>query len=162
MKIIAIDPGYERLGIAIIEKEKPQKEVLLYSDCFKTSAKLPFTARLKEIGIEVERLIKEFEPSALAIETLFLSNNQKTAMRVSEVRGAIIYIAAAQSLKIYEYSPLNIKMATTGYGKSTKDQVTAMIPRLIKITKQIAHDDEYDAIAVGITCFATDTKGLHT
>ncbi|MSR71618.1 MAG: crossover junction endodeoxyribonuclease RuvC [Candidatus Taylorbacteria bacterium] len=155
MKIISIDPGYERLGIAIIEKGEKMKEVLLYSACFKTSAKLPFSARLREIGIEIERLIKEFEPVALAIETLFLSNNQKTAMRVSEVRGAIIYIAALSGLKIYEYSPLNIKIATTGYGKSTKDQIIAMIPKLIKIKKKIVHDDEYDAIAVGITCLAS-------
>ena len=164
MKILAIDPGYERLGIAIIEKihtAKNSKEVLLYSDCFKTSAKLPFVARLREIGTEIERLIKEFEPKGLAIETLFLSNNQKTAMRVSEVRGAIIYIAAAYGLKVYEYNPLNIKIATTGYGKSTKAQIISMIPRLIKINKKIAHDDEYDAIAVGITCFATDGRSFH-
>lgn len=155
MKIISIDPGYERLGIAIIEKEEKIKETLIYSACFKTSAKLPFTSRLKLIGDEIERLIKKFSPSALAIETLFLSNNQKTAMRVSEVRGAILYIATINNLKIYEYTPLAIKIATTGYGKSTKNQIIAMIPRLIKINKEIAHDDEYDAIAIGITCLAS-------
>jgi crossover junction endodeoxyribonuclease RuvC len=160
MKILAIDPGYERLGIAIIEKDDvgKSKEVLLYSDCFKTSAKLPFVSRLKEIGKEIERLISEFAPNALAIETLFLSNNQKTAMRVSETRGAVIYIAASNGLRVFEYNPLSIKIATTGYGKSSKDQIIAMIPRLIKIRKPIQHDDEYDAIAVGITCLATDGK----
>ncbi len=169
MKIISIDPGYERLGIAIIEKEKTTKETLVYSTCFKTSAKLPFTSRLRLIGDEIKRLIKKFSPSALAIETLFLSNNQKTAMRVSEVRGAILYIATINNLKIYEYTPLAIKIATTGYGKSTKNQIIAMIPRLIKIdtaksgiNKKITHDDEYDAIAVGITCLATDIKSLST
>lgn len=162
MKIISIDPGYERLGIAIIKKEETSKETLIYSACFKTSAKLPFTSRLKLIGDETERLIKKFSPSALAIETLFLSNNQKTAMRVSEVRGAILYIATINNLKIYEYTPLAIKIATTGYGKSTKNQMIAMIPRLIKIDKKIAHDDEYDAIAVGITCLASDIKSLST
>ncbi|MEK9184742.1 MAG: crossover junction endodeoxyribonuclease RuvC [Patescibacteria group bacterium] len=155
MKLISIDPGYERLGIAIIEKEKTNKETLIYSACFKTSAKLPFTSRLKLIGDEIEQLIKKFHPLALAIETLFLSNNQKTAMRVSEVRGAILYIATVNNLKIYEYTPLAIKIATTGYGKSTKNQMIAMVPRLIKINKEIAHDDEYDAIAVGITCLAS-------
>ncbi len=157
MKIVAVDPGYERLGIAVVEKgKKNSKETLLYSDCFKTSAKLPFSSRLLAIGGEIERVIKEFLPEGLAIETLFLSNNQKTAMRVAEVRGAIIYIAIQNNLKIFEYSPLNIKMATTGYGKSTKDQIIAMVPRLVEnIKKDILHDDEYDAIAVGITCLAS-------
>ncbi|MCR4334379.1 MAG: crossover junction endodeoxyribonuclease RuvC [Patescibacteria group bacterium] len=162
MKIISIDPGYERLGIAVLEKKDNEKETLLYSDCFKTSAKLPFISRLKEIGNEIEILIKKFSPSALAIETLFLSNNQKTAMRVSEVRGAILYIATINSLDIYEYTPLAIKIATTGYGKSTKNQMIAMVPRLIKISKKVTHDDEYDAIAVGITCLASDIKSLNT
>ncbi len=163
MRIIAIDPGYERLGIAVIEKEaSSRKETLLYSDCFKTSAKLPFPARLREIGLEIERLVAKHAPKALAIETLFLSSNQKTAMKVSEVRGAIVYIAAKHGLAIYEYSPLSIKIATTGYGRSSKEQMISMIPRLIKITKEIAHDDEYDAIAVGITCIASAAGRLHS
>lgn len=164
MRILAIDPGYERLGIAVLEKgtARKHKDTLTYSDCFKTSAKLPFVARLKEIGAEIERCIAEFSPQALAIETLFFASNQKTAMRVSEVRGAILYLAAAHNLVIYEYNPLNIKIATTGYGRSTKTQIIAMIPRLVEISKHITHDDEYDAIAVGLTCLAIDGSKLHS
>lgn len=156
MRILAIDPGYERLGIAILEKNPRNKEVLLYSDCFKTSAKLFHAERLSLIGGEVSRVIAEFKPEALSIETLFFSTNTKTAISVAEARGTILYEAARHGLKIYEYGPGEIKVAVTGYGKSDKEQMTAMVPRLIKIDKEIEHDDEYDAIAVGLTCFATE------
>lgn len=154
MKIISIDPGYERVGIAIIEKETGGKEELLYSDCFKTSAKSPITERFLLIGKEIEKIIKKYNPEALAIETLFFNSNQKTAMAVSEARGIIIYQGLANGLDIFEYTPLQIKIAITGYGRGDKKQVIAMIPHLIKVDKKINYDDEYDAIAVGLTHLA--------
>ncbi|OGD68296.1 crossover junction endodeoxyribonuclease RuvC [Candidatus Campbellbacteria bacterium RIFCSPLOWO2_01_FULL_34_15] len=155
MKIISIDPGYERVGIAIIEKEDGQKEKLIYSDCFKTSAKLPLTERLFLIGQEINKIIREYGAKALAIETLFFTNNQKTVMGVSEARGVIMYQAMLNKIPVFEYTPLQIKIAVTGYGKSDKKQVTDMVLRLIKIEKKIKHDDEYDAIAVGLTHLAS-------
>jgi crossover junction endodeoxyribonuclease RuvC len=156
MRIISIDPGYERLGIAILEKNPREKEILLYSDCFKTSAKLSQSERLGLIGTEIERVIAEYQPQALAIETLFFSTNTRTAMTVAEARGVILQSAARAGMKVFEYGPGQIKVAVTGYGKSDKTQIISMIPRLIKISKEIKHDDEYDAIAVGLTCFATE------
>jgi crossover junction endodeoxyribonuclease RuvC len=150
MKILGIDPGYERLGIAILEK-KSKKDELLYSECFKTSPKDGFTERLLALGKRVEELIKKYKPDALAIENLFVSNNQKTAMRVSEVRGALLYIAQSHGLKIHEYTPLQIKIAVTGYGKSDKSQVEAMARRIIAIENKDKIDDEMDAIAIAIT-----------
>ena len=155
MKIISIDPGYERVGIAIIEKEDGQKEKLIYSDCFKTSAKLPLTERLFLIGQEINKIIREYGAKALAIETLFFTHNQKTVMGVSEARGVIMYQAMLNKIPVFEYTPLQIKIAVTGYGKSDKKQVTDMVLRLIKIEKKIKHDDEYDAIAVGLTHLAS-------
>lgn len=152
MKIISIDPGYERLGIAIIEKDG--KERLLFSECFKTKAVLPFVDRLELVGREVARVVEEFKPQALAIENLFLDTNQKTAMRVAEVRGAILYQARLSGLAIYEYTPLQIKTAITGYGKATKGQVMVMVRKLIAGTENIKQDDEIDAIAIGLTHFA--------
>jgi len=153
MKIIAIDPGYERLGIAIIEKQNG-KEILLYSECFKTSSKIKHEERLRLIGEEIEKIIKKYQPEALAIETLFFKTNAKTAMKVSESRGVIMYEAAKNGLKVTEFTPLQIKVAVTGYGKSEKEQVTSMVQKLIKIPKILKYDDEYDAIAVGLTFFA--------
>ncbi len=156
MRIISIDPGYERLGIAVIEKNPRTKEILLYSDCFKTDPKLPHCERLNLIGTEISRVISEFKPSALSLEDLFFTNNAKTAITVAEARGVILYEAAKNGLKVFEYGPGQIKVAVTGYGKSDKDAVIAMVNRLIQIDKKIKHDDEYDAIAVGLTCFATE------
>ncbi len=153
MRIISIDPGYERLGIAVLEKING-KEVLLFSECFKTKASLPFVDRLALVGGEVARIIKEYSPSDLAIENLFIETNQKTAMRVAEVRGAILYQAKILDLRVHEYTPLQIKVATTGYGKATKVQVITMVKKLVSGTEKINQDDEMDAIAVGLTHFA--------
>ncbi|MEK7460478.1 MAG: crossover junction endodeoxyribonuclease RuvC [Patescibacteria group bacterium] len=152
MRIIAIDPGYERLGIAILEKTT--KEHLLFSECFKTPSSLPFVERLELVGREVARVVKEFSPEVLAIENLFISNNQKTAMRVAEVRGAILYQARLLGLGVYEYTPLQIKTATTGYGKATKAQVASLVGKIIPEAKSLKQDDEVDAVAIGITHFA--------
>ena len=156
IRILSIDPGYERLGIAIVEKEGNQKEVLTYSDCFKTSAKLNFIERLKLVGDELTRVINDFEPQAFAIEKLYFNTNQKTATNVSEVRGALIFIALSNNLTVYESTPLQIKTAITGDGRSDKSRMMWMVPKLINIDKEIKHDDEYDAIAVGLTCFASE------
>lgn len=156
MKIIGIDPGYERIGIAVLEKNKgDKKEVLLYSNCFKTSAELPLPERIFLLGAEIQSVIKKYKPEKLAIEKLFFENNQKTAMGVSEARGAIIFVGRNAGLEILEYTPLQIKNAVTGYGKATKTQVHAMVSKLIELPKTVKQDDEVDAIAVGITGFAT-------
>lgn len=155
MIIIAIDPGYERMGVAIIEKEVKGKEILIYSECFKTSPKIPHEERLHLIGKEIEKLIKKYKPEVMAIETLFFKNNQKTAMHVSEARGVMLYVASVAGLSVHEFLPVAIKIAVTGYGASDKDQVTLMVGKLIKINTEIKYDDEYDAIAVGLTYFAS-------
>jgi crossover junction endodeoxyribonuclease RuvC len=153
MKIIAIDPGYERLGIAVMEKNKG-RELLLYSDCFITPKTIAHHERLAMVGKELERVVKEFKPQALAVETLFFSKNQKTAMQVAETRGVILYVASRLGLHVHEYMPVQIKIAVTGYGKSDKSHIISMIPKLVNIAKKIKYDDEYDAIATGITFFA--------
>ncbi len=157
MRVIAIDPGYERMGVAIIEKTN-NKEELLFSECFKTSSKIHHAERLKLIGQEIEGLIKKYEPEVMVIETLFFKNNQKTAMHVSEARGVMLYVASALGLKVVEFSPMAIKIAVTGYGNSEKDQVIFMVKKLIKIKNKIKYDDEYDAIAAGLTFFATQKR----
>lgn len=155
MRVLGIDPGFERLGIAVLEKNKgDKKEVVLYSECFKTSAKLEFPERICLIGSKIKTVIDKYNPKILAIETLFLTTNQKTVMRVAEARGVIIYEAKKEGLEIFETSPLQIKVATTGYGKANKEQVKRMLQILVKIDKSIKSDDELDAIAIALTSFA--------
>lgn len=153
MRVIAIDPGYGRCGVAIVEKEHG-KERWVYSECIETSAKTPFPERLAHVIAECERLIDAYEPHALALERLFFNSNQKTVMQVAEVRGALLQLANTHGLPSHEYTPAQVKSATTGYGKADKKQVTTMLRMLLGVTKDIRHDDEYDAIAVGLTHLA--------
>ncbi len=154
MRIISIDPGYERLGLAVIDKEKDKKETLFFSECFKTSAKLPHNERLALIGDRIKEVIKKYKPKALATEKLFFSGNQKTAMLVAEARGVILYSGSSLGLPIFEYTPNNIKIAITGYGRSEKKQMIDMVKKLIIVTSETNSDDEFDAIAIGLTHFA--------
>jgi crossover junction endodeoxyribonuclease RuvC len=152
MKILGIDPGYDRLGLAIVEKHAKGKETVLYSTCLQTSSKDPMSKRLVEIGQEVSRVIAEYNPEVLAIETLFITKNQKTAMRVAEARGIVMYEAFKRNLPAFEYSPMEIKVAVTGDGTSDKDRMTKMLHLLVKLPKnKKTVDDEYDAIAVALT-----------
>lgn len=155
-KILAIDPGYERIGIAILEKGIGKKESLVFSECFKTSSKLQLHDRLKNIGERVSEVIKKYNPEALSIEKLYFTTNQKTVMGVSEARGVILFVSKINNLNVFEYTPPQIKIAVTGYGKATKEMVMSMVPKLIEIEKTIKSDDELDAIAIGLTCFACE------
>ncbi|MEK7463732.1 MAG: crossover junction endodeoxyribonuclease RuvC [Patescibacteria group bacterium] len=156
MRILGIDPGYDRVGIAVIEGK-----TLLYSECFTTSAKNDFHVRLKEVGKKISDIIKKFSPDTMAIESLFITKNQKTAMKVAEARGVISYEACLKDIPIYEYTPPQIKVAVTGHGGSDKMAIIKMIPLLIKMEAKRALDDEYDAIAVALTCQAHTAKVVH-
>lgn len=150
MRVLAIDPGFARCGVAVLEKENG-KESLLFSDCIETTSKTPFEERLSAVADGCDRLIAGYKPDAIAIEKLFFNTNQKTAMQVAEVRGAILHVASSRSVPTFEYTPMQVKSATTGSGRADKKQIIAMIHLLLPIQKKIAHDDEYDAIAIGIT-----------
>lgn len=153
-RTLGIDPGYERLGVAVVEKNQEGKEVLVFSDCIRTSSKLPSAKRLAQISEDIEKVIEKYKPEHLSIETLFFNVNQKTVMLVAEARGVIISTASRKGLEVKEYSPLQIKVATTGFGRADKKQMVSMISRLIKLPKKKMLDDEYDAIAAALTHLA--------
>ena len=153
MKVLAIDPGYDRLGVAIMEK-KDGKEILIHSECIETKKADTLTQRLLILGQRIEALIATYQPTAVGIETLFFNKNQKTAIGVAQARGIIIYLALKSNCAVFEFGPQEIKVAVTGYGGSDKTAVIAMVKRLVANVPNNALDDEYDAIAVGITCLA--------
>ncbi len=155
LRVIGIDPGYDRLGVAIIEKTKDQ-ERLLHSECFLTSPKDSFAKRLRLIGEHLEKVLAKWRPDRAALETLFFAKNQKTAMFVAAVRGVILYEIEKTGTPIFEYAPIEIKVAVTGYGRSDKKQVEGMVKRLIHIEQAVRYDDEYDAIAAALTSLARD------
>lgn len=153
MKVLGIDPGFGRCGVALVEKTGG-KEVLLYSSCIETSAQSDFPSRLLEVANECGRLMKQFAPDCVAMEKLYFSNNQKTAMQVAEVRGALINCASGFGIPVAEYTPGEIKSAVASSGRADKKQIAQMLHMLIKIEKKIEHDDEYDAIAIALTHLA--------
>lgn len=150
MRILGIDPGYDRCGIAVLEKTNG-KEKLLASACIETDARTPFIERLAEVIQGIDEHIRTYAPQALAIETLIFNNNQKTALRVAEVRGAIMHHAHTGGLTVHEYSPQQIKSAVAGSGRGSKIDITRMVHVLLTLPAKKRHDDEYDAIAIALT-----------
>jgi crossover junction endodeoxyribonuclease RuvC len=154
MRVLAFDPGYERLGVAVVEKIGG-KETLVHSECVKTSASLSFPERLKLLGTAAEIFIKKYKPDIISLEDIYFAKNEKTAIKIAEVRGMLLYIAASRGIPLYEYTPSEVKVAITGYGKSDKTAVFAMVSRLVSLPDKKRLDDEVDAIAVGLTCLAS-------
>ncbi|MEX2514576.1 MAG: crossover junction endodeoxyribonuclease RuvC [Candidatus Paceibacterota bacterium] len=153
MKIVSIDPGYGRCGIAVLSGNAV-KQTCEFSDCIETQSGTDFTDRLLQICNFVADVIEKHDPDGLAIEKLFFNQNTTTAMKVAQVKGGIILTAKAAGIAVYEYAPQEIKTAVTGYGKSPKEQMIQMVTQLVDVRGDAKHDDEYDAVAVGITCLA--------
>jgi crossover junction endodeoxyribonuclease RuvC len=141
-KVLAIDPGYDRVGIAIMERS-----ALAHSECF-SPGKGVLSERLREIGAHLRELIAKHAPDAVALETIFFSKNQKTAIAVAEARGAIMLVAAEEGIPLFEYSPQEVKIAVTGSGNAGKAGVIKMVSKIIALPPGKRHDDEYDAIAL--------------
>ncbi|MBV9159759.1 MAG: crossover junction endodeoxyribonuclease RuvC [Candidatus Kaiserbacteria bacterium] len=154
MRVLAIDPGFGRCGIAVLEKN-PKRDLVIYSDCIETPASASFPERLAIILAVCEAALRTHRPDCLAMEKLYFKANRTTALKVAEVRGAIIALAGSAGLPFSEYSPAEVKSATAGYGKADKKQIAAMVRVLVSMEKEKCLDDEYDAIAVGITHLAS-------
>ena len=154
LRVLAFDPGFERLGAAVVEKVKG-KDILIYSGCTHTPTPLPFPERLTLLGKEAERLIRVYKPHTIALEKVYFEKNAKTAMQIAEVVGMLTYIATSKKCTLHCYTPLEVKVAVTGYGKSDKRAVAHMVGRLVALPERKRLDDELDAIAIGLTCLAS-------
>lgn len=155
IKVLAIDPGFGRLGYAVIEKNNLRQNIVS-AGCVETSPKLPYKDRFAKIAKEVGQLIEDYSPQVLAIEKIFLAKNQKTAFQVAEIRGLVIYLAMSRDVEIFEFTPLEVKLAVCGYGKADKTQVSKMVKMLTKMGTLPKIDDAVDAIAIGLTFLAKE------
>lgn len=151
MKIIGIDPGVAIVGFSILE-DKGKKLHLIDYGCITTSSRMKHAARLADIAKDLKKLITKYKPDVLAIEELFFCKNVKTALKVGEARGVILSIAFDKKLPIYEYTPLQIKQALTGYGRAEKKQIQIMVKSILNLKEIPKPDDAADAIAAAITC----------
>jgi len=161
MIILGIDPGTATTGFGIIKKEKSKIEVIDYG-CILTTPDRTDGDRLKIINNELSKLIKLHHPEVLAIEKLFFFKNLKTAMPVSQAKGVILLTAAKKKIPVYEYTPLQMKMAIAGYGKAEKKQVQKMIKAMFNLEekpkdKNKRKDDATDALGIAM-CYAIESK----
>lgn len=154
VRFLGIDPGYERVGIAVVEKNALGKDVLLHSSCFQTDKNLSHPERLLLIAKNLREVIRTFNPSVMGIEKLYFNGNQKTAMAVSEARGVMLLLGSEAGINVCEYTPPEIKMAVAGYGKADKKQIITMVKMLVTIPSGKRFDDEFDAIACALTASA--------
>lgn len=157
MIILGIDPGTTRIGYALLNKQENAEVCLITYGCLELQNKTQIE-RLIEISRLISDLIARHHPETLAIEKLFFTKNAKTAFSVSEARGVIINTAASLKLNVYEFTPLEVKVAVTGYGKAEKKEVQKMVCRLLNLKKTPRPDDAADAIAIGLTACYTNPK----
>jgi crossover junction endodeoxyribonuclease RuvC len=150
IKILGIDPGTGIVGFGFIEADSRALR-LVDAGVIRTPANQAVEIRLLTIYEEVCQLIKEYNPKWLSIEKLFFAQNVTTAMTVSQSRGVVLLAAAQAKLQIAEYTPLQIKMAITGYGRADKKQIQEMVKILLNLEQIPKPDDAADALAAAIT-----------
>ena len=171
MIILGIDPGTATTGYGIIKikaqnakrkTNKPKVKVIDYG-CITTSPAFSAGERLRVLNKELNKLIIKYKPNVLAVENIYFFKNLKTAMPVSQAKGVVLFTAAKKKIPIYEFTPLQVKMAVSGYGKAEKKQVQKMIKVLLNLEKipKFANkklmDDAADALGVAI-CYILETK----
>lgn len=151
MIILGIDPGFAIVGYGVIEKDSKGKCRCVDYGAIETPSTDPFPKRLQKIARGMKILIEKFQPDAVAVEELFFQNNTTTAIPVAEARGVIIASSIEQTENLFEYTPNQIKLATTGTGSADKHQVQQMTKYMLGLKDVPKPDDAADALAVALT-----------
>ena len=149
MTILGIDPGFAIVGFGVIQAERG-KQVFQTCGAITTPAGTPLPARLLQIENDMAQLFDTFRPDAMAVEELFLTNDITTGIGVAQARGVILTAAERAGVPIYEYTPSEVKLAVTGYGKAEKRQVMDMVKRLLGLSSVPKPDDAADAVALAL------------
>lgn len=149
MRILGIDPGYAIVGYGVVEAAAGAYRPLEYG-AVTTRAGDDFGLRLKEIYEGMTELLQTHRPQAAAVEKLYFTNNKTTGIGVAEARGVILLALAQVGVPLFEYTPMQVKQAVTGYGKALKPQVQEMTRRLLRLSEIPKPDDTADALALAI------------
>ncbi len=157
MRILGIDPGYALMGYGVIEQAGNTFRAVKYGS-IETDASMPLPDRLKFIYAELMDIISETEPEEAAVEELFYNSNAKTVINVGQARGVAILACVNSGINPAEYTPLQIKMALTGYGRAEKSQIQQMVKLMLGLSKVPKPDDTADALAAAI-CHANSFRG---
>lgn len=153
MRILGIDPGSGIIGFGLVEKGR--KPRMIEAGIIRTTVGSSDAERLTELYSSMEELMAELKPDVASVEKLFFAQNVTTAMSVSQARGVILLAIAQQHVPVYEYTPLQIKMAMTGYGRATKSQIQEMVRVQLSLKNKPKPDDCADALAAALTHLAT-------
>nr|WP_325259047.1 crossover junction endodeoxyribonuclease RuvC [uncultured Oscillibacter sp.] len=149
MRVLGIDPGFATIGFGLVEADRGQAHMLTYG-AITTPAGLPLSRRLYQIGTDMEDLLGQLKPDVISIEELFFNTNITTGIAVAHGRGVLLYAAEKCGVPLFEYTPSQVKLAVTGYGKAEKRQVMDMTRRLLKLKAVPRPDDAADALALAL------------
>lgn len=147
--VLGLDPGIGRLGFGVL-LASDARLTIVEAGCITTSPKRSQPERLVELTHSIRRLLARHKPDRVAVERLFFSKNRRTALRVSEARGAILAAVASAGYPIVEFTPSEVKSAVTGYGNAGKGQVQRLVSQQLKLKHVIRSDDAADALAIAI------------
>ena len=159
MIIVGFDPGLATLGYGVIKKEERGKPVMLDYGIVSTPKELNLAERLCMIEKGVKQIIEKYKPDEVAIEELFFAKNVTTGINVAHARGVVLLTCIKECGRIYEYTPLQIKQALTGYGRAEKKQIQAMVKTFLGLNAVPKPDDAADALAVALTHAQTNKLG---
>lgn len=156
MIILGIDPGTATTGYGVVKVKSEKRKAKSSLRCLaygliKTDPALPPAERLKKINNELNKIIKKHRPDILAVENIYFFKNLKTAMPVSQAKGVILLTAAKKNIPVYEFTPLQVKMAVVGYGRAEKEQIQKMVKILLNLKEIPRPDDAADALAIALT-----------
>ena len=158
MRILGLDPGIATVGFGVVDTEK-NRQKLVTCGVITTPAHTPLTSRLDQIYTDLEELIKTYQPDVMAVEELFFNTNITTGISVAQGRGVVLLCAFRSGLRIYEYTPLQVKQAVVGYGRAEKKQVMEMVRRILGLPAAPKPDDAADAVALAL-CHARSSTSL--
>ncbi len=159
MKILGIDPGTATTGFGVITKEKGNLTAVDYG-VISTSKNLDMYLRLNIIFQDLTEIISHHKPDIIAVEKLYFVKNITTGISVGQARGVVLLTAAQASLKLLEFTPLQVKQSVTGYGQANKKQVQEMVTKILKLPALPQPDDAADALAIAICASSGHKKDL--
>lgn len=150
MRILGIDPGLAILGWGVIDSDRSGQKLVKYG-CIYTTPQEAFPQRLKHIAADMQALLAAYRPDQIVYEELFFARNVTTALNVAAARGVSLSVCAAYTDELFEYTPMQIKQAITGWGRADKKQIQQMIKLLLKLDVIPKPDDAADAVAIALT-----------
>ena len=156
LRILGIDPGTARLGFAILDYDDSNKIDLIDCGVIETAKTDSDASRLTEIRDDLQELIDQYQPKIAAVEKLFFFKNPKTVIPVAQARGVVMELCQREKMRIFEYTPLEMKKIITGHGMASKDLVSEIIHSALKIQTQIKPDDAVDAVGLALSFIRSD------